>query len=109
MKKLTIILLAIAFSIPVMKGAWAQAESDAQGKGRPPRHGPPPAEAISVCAGQSEGATCSFVAPHGDKVNGVCENTPQGDYFACKPDRPPHRKGGSGQQRKDPPSPADTQ
>lgn len=107
MKKLMMIQLGIAFSMLVMGGAWAQTESNEQDKGRPPRHGPPPAEALSICEGQSDGAACKFVTPHGDEVSGICENTPQGDFFACKPDRPPHRR--DGRRQMDPPPTEDLQ
>jgi hypothetical protein len=46
----------------------------------------PPQEAISVCEGQSEGATCEMTTPRGESVSGTCTNTPDGKYFACKPE-----------------------
>jgi len=52
----------------------------------------PPQEAISACANQSEGASCSMKSPKGDTVEGTCSNTPDGKYFACKPNNPPQRR-----------------
>ncbi len=56
----------------------------------------PPQEAITICKSKSQGDSCSMTTPRGDKINGTCENTPDGKYFACKPEnmgnnRPPSR------------------
>lgn len=53
----------------------------------------PPAEAISACESKSEGASCSVTTRRGDTVEGTCKNTPDGKYFACKPN---HRRGPRG-------------
>lgn len=45
----------------------------------------PPAEAISICEGQSEGDSCSMTTPRGDTMEGTCKNTPDGKYFVCMP------------------------
>lgn len=46
----------------------------------------PPQEAISICEGRSEGDSCSINSPRGDTLSGRCQNTPDGKYFACKPE-----------------------
>jgi hypothetical protein len=45
----------------------------------------PPKEAISICAGKSEGDSCSVTTPRGDTLTGTCRNTPDNKYFACAP------------------------
>ncbi len=63
---------------------------------RPPRQ--PPAIAIEACDGLTEGAACSFEGRRGETVEGQCATL--GDVLACKPDRPPPRRGGrDGQDR----------
>lgn len=54
-----------------------------QGQSRHGSHGPPP-QAITACAGKSEGSSCSFHAPHG-RVSGTCR-TRHGST-ACIPKR----------------------
>jgi len=66
------------------------------------RMGPPP-EAFAACAGKSEGATCSFNAPHG-VVTGVCGQRPPG--FLCVPMGGPGGRGGQGGMPPDGPPPA---
>ena len=56
----------------------------------------PPAEAISACSGKNDGDSCSVTTPRGDTLEGTCSNTPDGKYFACKPNnmrngRPPQK------------------
>jgi hypothetical protein len=46
----------------------------------------PPPEAINACAGQSQGAPCRFVSPHGDTIEGACD-VPAENGFACRPAR----------------------
>jgi hypothetical protein len=55
----------------------------------------PPQEAISICEGQSEGSTCTLNTPRGE-MSGTCSTTPDGKYFACKPN---HRGGNDRPQR----------
>jgi hypothetical protein len=47
----------------------------------------PPAQAIEICQGLSDGSSCQMRSPHGDTVQGTCSTTPDGKYFACKPER----------------------
>lgn len=49
----------------------------------------PPQEAISICEGKAADSTCQVTSPHGDLVNGTCQNTPDEKYFACKPEKKP--------------------
>jgi hypothetical protein len=70
---LTIVTLAIVFARP---GGERQ----------------PPPEAISACTGQEIGASCSVETPRGDTLEGTCQNTPDGKYFACKPNNHPRDK-----------------
>ena len=79
-----------------------EGQEQSQGGGRGPRrHGPPP-EAISICEGQSEGASCTFQSPHGE-LTGTCATVSEGD-FACRPANHPHgRRGGEGGQGGMPP------
>ncbi|MBV9159113.1 MAG: YHYH protein [Candidatus Kaiserbacteria bacterium] len=49
------------------------------------RAGGPPPEAISACAGKTQGASCSFSAPMGT-ITGHCD-TPPGSSLACVPAR----------------------
>jgi hypothetical protein len=49
----------------------------------------PPPEAISACTGQEVGTSCSIETPRGDTLEGTCQNTPDGKYFACKPNHHP--------------------
>ncbi len=58
--------------------------------GKPQRGGTPPQEAISACQNKDKGTSCSVETPRGDTLKGTCENTPDGKYFACKPDN--HRE-----------------
>lgn len=51
----------------------------------PPRN--PPKEAISICVDKEAGSTCSIENREGKTMTGTCENTPDGKYFACKPER----------------------
>lgn len=46
----------------------------------------PPQEAITICEGKNSGDSCSITSPRGDSINGTCEDTPDGKYFACKPE-----------------------
>ncbi len=54
----------------------------------------PPEQAIAVCQGQTEKASCEFHS-HKGLESGVCEYTPDKKWYACKPTRPeeePKRK-----------------
>jgi len=56
----------------------------------------PPQEAITACKSKSEGDSCEVESPRGDTLQGTCQNTPDGKYFACKPEnmggnKPPQR------------------
>lgn len=53
----------------------------------------PPTEAITICEGKSQGDSCSMNSPRGDSLDGTCENTPDGKYFACKPENMNSRGG----------------
>lgn len=48
-----------------------------------PRRMPPP-EAVDACNGLAQGASCSFVTPRGDSIQGSCD-VPTGSGFACRP------------------------
>ncbi|MEA2050423.1 MAG: hypothetical protein U9O56_06820 [Campylobacterota bacterium] len=54
------------------------------GQGREMRE--PPQEAITICENKSSGDSCTMQSPRGDTVEGTCEDTPDGNYFACKPE-----------------------
>ena len=47
--------------------------------------GAPPAEAQAACKGSTDGASCSFTSPRGDRVTGICQNL--GGTEACAPAR----------------------
>ncbi|MBD3251338.1 DUF1566 domain-containing protein, partial [Candidatus Uhrbacteria bacterium] len=49
---------------------------------QPPSGGEPPVEAQTACSGKSNGASCSFQAPHGT-ISGSCRSV--GSSFACVP------------------------
>ncbi len=49
---------------------------------QPPGH-KPPQEAIKACEGKTEGDVASFVAPHGEQVEGSCRK--MGDTLALVP------------------------
>ena len=55
--------------------------------GKPPRggNGQPPKEAIEACVGEEEGTTCTVETPRGDTLEGTCQDTPNKQHFACKP------------------------
>ncbi len=48
--------------------------------------GKPPQTAIDACVDQTAQTKCSFQGPK-ELEFGVCEDTPDKKYFACKPDR----------------------
>jgi hypothetical protein len=48
----------------------------------------PPKESLEACISKQEGTICSFIGPRDEKESGVCEYTPDNQYFACKPERP---------------------
>lgn len=79
-------------AILVSSLAVANAEEPPPTPGKPiaeGRHpnGPPP-EAYQACAGKSAGSRSEFASPHGDKLQGVCENDGHGK-IVLRPDRPP--------------------
>ncbi len=47
----------------------------------------PPSSAISACEGKAEKTACTVEGRNGKERAGTCENTPDGKYFACKPER----------------------
>ena len=61
-----------------------QPADKAQGK----RHhrGKPPQTAIDACLKKTAQTSCSFQGPK-ELEFGVCEDTPDKQYFACKPER----------------------
>lgn len=85
MRKITIVLLFIGLSV-----SYGYDNSNQKQMRQPP------AEAITICKGKNSGESCSITTPKGDSINGMCEDTPDGKYFACKPemmgnDKPPRR------------------
>jgi len=72
------------FAILALTFASAQNQRPTQGEKRTP-----PQEAISACENKSEGASCSMTTPRDHTIEGTCTNTPDGKYFACKPNNPP--------------------
>lgn len=54
------------------------------GQGQGQFQGPPPA-ALEACAGQTQGASCSFAAPNGNNINGQCVTPPNVTKLACAP------------------------
>lgn len=52
---------------------------------RPPS---PPMVALNACFRQSEGAPCSFTAPRGESISGICRTPPMQSVLACVPNRP---------------------
>ena len=65
--------------------------NDRQGQGQREMQSPP-AEAISACSEKSDGDSCTVETPRGDTIDGTCENTPDGKYFACKPSDMGHNR-----------------
>lgn len=57
------------------------------GQPRPPQ-GPPPA-ALEACAGQTQGASCSFSQPNGNVIHGRCIMPPHTTALACAPQGAP--------------------
>ena len=51
----------------------------------------PPKEAIEVCVGKVEAASCTMNTPRGE-LTGQCMNTPDKKYFVCMPPNGPDRK-----------------
>jgi len=47
--------------------------------------GQPPAAATAACSGSASGASCSFSAPQGGTVTGVCRTPPGQSSLACVP------------------------
>lgn len=94
---------AVLLSFTMTSVLCAQESSDQdQGVSRHPSRIPPPF-AIDACAGKNEGNSCEMETPRG-KMTGVCHATPDGAYFACKPDRGdgPVSQGGPGEQGMEP-------
>ncbi len=48
--------------------------------------GKPPEEAITVCLNKAEKTQCEFSSHKGTEI-GLCETTPDQQYFACNPKR----------------------
>lgn len=68
--------------------ACAPAGMPPGGPGGPGGRGGPPPEAVSACAGSSEGASCS-VSFNGHTMTGTCRAPPHGGgSLACAPPRP---------------------
>ncbi|WP_019617010.1 hypothetical protein [Psychromonas ossibalaenae] len=63
-----------------------QESNNRKPKSKGPQTGKPPQTAIDACLQQTATAQCSFQGPK-EIESGVCENTPDKQYFACKPDR----------------------
>lgn len=80
MKKLTVVALLMMSSIVF---ADQGRDQDSQGRG----NRVPPESAISACEGKEDQASCTMEGRRGESVTGVCENTPDDKYFACKPSR----------------------
>ena len=79
-----IIILSAAVAVFSPVASHAQQSGERRG---------PPSEAIDACAGQVEGAACSFTGRRG-AVNGMCVSPPAGvnsqdgaGQLACAPDR----------------------
>ncbi len=51
-----------------------------------PKAGKPPEAAITACLNKAEKAQCDFNSPKGTEM-GLCETTPDQQYFACNPKR----------------------
>ncbi len=49
--------------------------------------GEPPPEAIAACENKAAGDACSFIAPGGATITGICQTVE--DVLACVPDNPP--------------------
>lgn len=81
--------IIVTISILALTAAFAQPQGGGGGQRGP--GGKPPQEAISACDNKSEGSSCTFESPRGDSPKGTCENTPDGKYFACKPNNHPER------------------
>jgi len=65
---------------------FAQPERDNLGKRVPP------ASAILACEGKVDQTVCTMKGRNDEEMTGVCENTPDGKYFACKPNRKDDRR-----------------
>ncbi len=57
--------------------------------GRANAHGTPPQEAIDACADKAVGDVCSVVTPKGDSVEGTCDQPPDSETIACRPNNFP--------------------
>ncbi len=75
----------------VLVSSFANAQAPDEGR----RHGPPP-EALSACAGLSDGVACAFTH-HGDNLTGTCRKGPSSEAAACMP------AGGPGGRHRGPP------
>jgi hypothetical protein len=85
MKKLFIALAILSTSLLLAQGG--------QKGDRPEREkGKPPQEAITACEGKSAGSSCEMTGRRGETLNGTCADTPDGKYFACKPEGMPPRR-----------------
>lgn len=65
------------------QGVGQQGMDQQQGMPGGQRRMPPP-EAIAACNGQPQGASCSFITPRGDQIQGSCD-VPTSAGYACKP------------------------
>ncbi len=61
---------------------------------QPPMGGPPP-QAREACAGQQEGASCSFTTPRG-QLSGICRTVPEGERVCVPAGGGPRGMGGPG-------------
>jgi len=99
MRPMIALLALVLLALPISAGAQhgppgdgpPRGDSDAGGDGE--RRQSPPPEALDVCRGASEGATCVFDSPHGT-IDGTCRRPPDHDTMACVPDD--HRGGPGG-------------
>lgn len=60
-------------------------QNPGQGQPQPNQFQAPPPAALEACAGQTQGASCSFTAPNGKTINGACITPPNTSELACAP------------------------
>jgi hypothetical protein len=71
--------MGIGAAVLLLLGGAAGAD---EGRGPPL----PPAEAVQACQGAADGAACTFTM--GDRsASGTCRASPDGQAFACAPER----------------------
>lgn len=77
--------IIISFCATTALVTISYAQERGQGRGVPPK------EAIEICKNKKIGSECKFSTPRGDKLSGICQNTPDNKYFVCMPEGGPKK------------------